>query len=317
MAAHRKYVSVFIPTFNGEKYIAESIESVLRQQLPQGYDLELLVIDSGSRDKTVSIIKAKYLDRLTFLEIPNAEFGHGKTRQFAVDHTKGEYVLFLTQDATPVDDHWLLNMIRPFALSPQVGCAFGRQIPRWDAVPTIKREVATVFAGLGPGKAISLTNDPNNSFFSDVNSAVSRRAIGQVPFRDLAYAEDQALAHDMIEAGFLKAYTPDGAVFHSNEYSVRGYAGRKLDEYLGLVRSIGYKASASRLKLLVGWIKPTIKDAAWTLRDREYGPRRKLAYLVVSVGYNVAARLGEYRAAKYQNDEDRISRLSQEAKQKR
>lgn len=316
MTAGKKYISVFIPTFNGEKYIAESIDMILKQKLPKGYQLELFIIDSGSRDKTVEIIKKNYLDKIKFMEIPNKDFGHGKTRQYAVNHAKGEYILFITQDATPASENWLLNMIKPFELSPKVGCVFGRQIPRWDAVPTIKREVATVFANFGPGGVVSLNIDSNNVFFSDVNSAVSRTAIQKVPFRDLPYAEDQALARDMMAVGFVKAYAPDGAVNHSNEYTVREFAGRKFDEYLGLIRSVGYKPSASFAKLLFGWIKPTLSDYKWIIRDNQYGKRKKIKYFVLSIGYNFAVRLGEYRAAKFHGSEDKIKQFSQETKQK-
>ncbi len=49
---------------------------------------ELLVIDSGSTDDSVAIARARRRRRV--LEIPPAEFGHGRTRNLALEHTSGE-----------------------------------------------------------------------------------------------------------------------------------------------------------------------------------------------------------------------------------
>lgn len=326
MSKASKAVSVFIPTYNGEDYICESIEAILSQELPSGYSLELIIIDSGSRDNTVNLIKSKYLKKITFLEIPNSEFGHGKTRQKAAKMAKGEYILFLSQDATPYSNRWLINMIEPFFVSEKVGCVFGRQIPRPFSVPTIKREVAGVFGGLGASDSIVLhrdksfvdgkTTNPLNTFFSDVNSAVRKDLIEKIPFRDVRYAEDQALAEDMQEHGYLKAYSPQGAVWHSNEYTAKEYYHRKFDEYVGLQESIATKLSPSLKSLLLGWIRPTITDWKFTKRDGEYNKRAKIKFALLAPLYNINMQRGKYDAIKYLNDPEKRKKLSLEARNK-
>jgi rhamnosyltransferase len=321
-----KYISVFIPTYNGEKYIAESIEAILHQELPSGYSLELLIIDSGSKDNTVNIIKENYLDKLTFIEIPNEEYGHGKTRQRAAEMAKGDFILFLSQDATPSHYRWIKSMIEPFYLSDKVGCVFGRQIPRIDAVPTIKREVSTVFGQFGAPDAITLHREKSlvdnqtvnalNTFFSDVNSAIRKDLVKIIPFRDVKYAEDQALAEDMQNAGYLKAYSVQGSVWHSNEYSVKEFHLRKFDEYIGLQESVNYTLAPSLKSLLLGWIRPTLEDWKFIRRDGEYSRKRKLKYAILSVGYNIASGRGKYHAAKYINDPLRREKLSLEQSRK-
>jgi len=306
-----KYITVFIPTFNGDKYIGESIDMVLRQELPSGYKLELIVIDSGSKDKTVEILQS-YGERIAFLQIPNSEYGHGRTRQKAAEIAKGEYILFLSQDATPSHLRWAKDMIEPFLVSDKVGCVFGRQIPRTDAVPTIKREVATVFGQLGAPDSITLHRKNSlvdgqsmnalNTFFSDVNSAVRKDLIHSIPFRDVKYAEDQALAEDMQNAGYLKAYSVKGSVWHSNEYTVREFHKRKFDEYIGLQENVNYVIVPSLKSLLLGWIRPTILDLKFIRHDGEYSRKRKIKYAVLSVGYNYMSGLGKYHAGKYAND---------------
>ena len=317
-----KYISVFIPTYNGEKYIAESIDTILDQELPTGYSLELIVIDSGSKDNTVSIIKDSYLDKLTFLEIPNSEYGHGKTRQKAAEIAKGEYILFLSQDATPANHRWIINMIEPFFVSEKVGCVFGRQIPRPDAVATIKREVSSVFGNFGAPDSITLHREKSlvdgysmntlNTFFSDVNSAIRKDLIKTIPFRDVNYAEDQALAEDMQNAGYLKAYAVQGAVWHSNEYTVKEFYKRKFDEYIGLQESVGYIISPSLKSLLLGWVRPTIADMKFIRHDGEYGRKRKIKYAFLSIGYNYMSGLGKYSAGKFINNPTMRKKISLE-----
>lgn len=321
-----KYITVFIPTYNGEQYIAQSLDAIIDQELPTGYKLELIVIDSGSSDNTINIIKNNYLNKITFIEIPNKEFGHGKTRQKAAEMAKGEYILFLSQDATPSNSRWIKNMIEPFYVSKKVGCVFGRQIPRPDAVASIKREVLSVFGNFGAPDSITLHREKSlvdgynmnqlNTFFSDVNSAIRKDLIKEIPFRDLKYAEDQALAEDMQNAGYLKAYSVQGSVWHSNEYTVKEFYKRKFDEYIGLQESVNYKIVPSIKSLLLGWVKPTIADLKFIRHDGEYGRKRKIKYAFLSIGYNYMAELGKYNAGKYINDPRARKKISLEYSRK-
>ncbi len=62
-------------------------------------ELELLVIDSGSRDGSLEIAR-ELADEV--IEIAPGEFGHGRTRNLGAERTSGELICFLTQDAIPV-----------------------------------------------------------------------------------------------------------------------------------------------------------------------------------------------------------------------
>ena len=321
----KSYISVFLPTYNGEKYLGECIKAILNQELPKGYDLEFLITDSGSSDNSVAIIE-QYLDRVTFNQIPNKDFGHGKTRQAAARSAKGDYILFITQDATPTNYQWIKNMLEPFFLSDKIGAVFGRQIPRPFSVPTIKREVSGVFNSFGAANSIvihskkSLTDGQSysdyNYFFSDVNSAVRKDMIEKIPFRDVKYAEDMAFAEDLMSAGYVKAYSPRGAVWHSNEYTASEYYHRKFDEYLGLVRNGDQAISISQRELLLGWIRPTLADWSFVKKDREYNRRAKIKYLLSAPIYNINEKRGKADAIKYHNSPSEISNRSLEERNK-
>jgi rhamnosyltransferase len=62
------------------------------------------VIDSGSTDGTVDIIKGYSSVRL--IEISARELGYGKTRNFAIANTKRDHIAMLTQDVLPANRFW-------------------------------------------------------------------------------------------------------------------------------------------------------------------------------------------------------------------
>ncbi|WP_018878409.1 glycosyltransferase [Thioalkalivibrio sp. ALE28] len=93
-------VSVVMPAFNTAAYIAESIDSVLEQDYP---NLELIVVDDGSTDGTVEIIRG-YGDQLTLLTQQNQ--GAAVARNAGIAAATGEYIAFIDSD-----DIWLPGKI--------------------------------------------------------------------------------------------------------------------------------------------------------------------------------------------------------------
>ncbi len=89
-------VSVIIPVYNGELYLAEAIESVLAQTAPA---LEILVVDDGSTDGSAAVAR-RFLPRILLKSQPNA--GAGAAKNSGVRAACGELLAFL--DA---DDIWL------------------------------------------------------------------------------------------------------------------------------------------------------------------------------------------------------------------
>ena len=73
-------LTVIVPTLNGERFLAELLDAVAGQRFAGR--VETLVIDSGSTDATLDIARARSGVRLH--RIPNAEFGHGRTRNLGV-----------------------------------------------------------------------------------------------------------------------------------------------------------------------------------------------------------------------------------------
>lgn len=233
-------ITVAIPVRDGGQRLVEVIEAVQRQTLPHGVECELVACDSGSRDGSVEAIRARGVE---VFEIAPESFSHGATRNLLMERSQGELVAFLTQDSVPAGDDWLAKLTEPFSTVDRLGLAFGPYIARSDASPMVRRELSAWFASLSPngGVRIDRLGDRERSsaardlygargFFTDANGCVSRAAWSSVPFRQVAYAEDQALALDMLRAGYGKAFVPSAAVIHSHDYAPLEWVRRSFDE---------------------------------------------------------------------------------------
>ncbi|MDQ6703198.1 MAG: glycosyltransferase [Pseudomonadota bacterium] len=231
-ALHRKpYGSVFIPTFNTGPQFKAVLERLTGQDTPFKYDI--LVIDSGSSDDTLDVVKSFKAKNVRLQQIANKEFQHGRTRNLGIASTEGDYVAILTQDALPSDRYWLARLIGGFAVSPRVGGVIGRHKAYPEHGPFIARDLNAMFdrlADFGPLYSLEqglpsflypagLHWQMTLQFYSDNNSAMARSVWKVLPYPEIDWGEDQVWAWEMLRAGFHKAYIDDACVFHSHRYA--------------------------------------------------------------------------------------------------
>lgn len=89
-------ISVIVPMYNREKQIQRCLDSILLQNME---DMEILVIDDGSTDnsaKKVEEYQKRFPNRITYLYKENS--GVADTRNYGIEHAKGEYILFVDSD---------------------------------------------------------------------------------------------------------------------------------------------------------------------------------------------------------------------------
>ncbi len=208
-------ISVIIPTYNAQSYLPALLEKLKEQTVA----FELIIIDSSSKDETVTIAK-RYTDKIII--IPQSEFDHGGTRTKAAKTASGEIVVFLTQDALPVDNYAIEKIVKVFD-ERVIGAAYGRQIPYPDT---------TLF-----GKHLRGFNYPETShirtyqdrdrygiktvFLSDSFAAYRVTALEKIDWiKDgLISSEDSYAGAKMLLANYSLAYVSDAQVYHSHSYS--------------------------------------------------------------------------------------------------
>lgn len=87
------FISVIIPLYNKEKIVERSVKSVLNQSFQ---DFELIIVNDGSTDNSVEVVKSINNPRIILIEQENG--GPSKARNIGVKRAKGEWILFLDAD---------------------------------------------------------------------------------------------------------------------------------------------------------------------------------------------------------------------------
>ena len=97
-------VSVVMPAYNAAPFIGSAVESVLRQTYA---DLELVVVDDASKDKTASVLRGLHADARLRVLRHETNGGVARARNTALEASRGQYIAFL--DA---DDLWEPDKLR-------------------------------------------------------------------------------------------------------------------------------------------------------------------------------------------------------------
>jgi len=296
--------AVIIPVKNGGDLLVKVLSQLLIQNCPWPY--EILVIDSGSTDGS----QQKVADLgIRLYEIPAAEFGHGRTRNLGMQLTSADYVCFLTQDALPADDTWLVNMVAVLSSRSDIAGCFGPHRPYPECHPIVAKELQLHFAGFAAQDKIVRLDDPQRyaadagyrqqlHYFSNNNSAIRRSVWQKIPFPDVDFAEDQIWAKHIIEAGYAKAYAPDAPVYHSHSFGVLETCQRAFDESSALHRIFGYVLTPNLLHLTLNLMRFIHRDWFWLIKDKNLKLKQKILLCLTAPPRNFARLLGYYLGGK-------------------
>ena len=271
-------LSVVIPVKDG----GPLLERVLAAVRAQG-DLELIVIDSGSRDSSREISRRAGAE---LIEIAPEEFGHGRTRNLGMEHAGGELVCFLTQDAVP-EQGWIDAYREAFTLDPRVGAAFGPHLPHADTSPMIARELTEFFDGFSEDGGPAIQRRGDVTFLSNVNACYSRKCWEEVRFDDVPYAEDQAFGRAMLEAGWAKVFHPAAAVRHAHDYGATEFVQRYFDEYRGLREVSGHVEPLRPLQVA----REVARDGRW-MRERGMARAERRHWIARSAAHHAGRQVG-------------------------
>lgn len=113
-------ISVLIPAYNREKYIGEALESVFAQSID---DVEIIVIDDGSTDKTIEVVQSYQDSRIVLLR-NEVNKGISATRNHGLAHVRGKYIAMLDSDDVFLPNRFALQI--PFLeAQPEIGVLGG------------------------------------------------------------------------------------------------------------------------------------------------------------------------------------------------
>jgi rhamnosyltransferase len=215
----KRQLGVVIRTLDEAELIGRCLET-LKAQRP-GFDLDILVVDSGSTDDTIAIARSH---GARIHEIAPEDFDYSMSLNAGIERVRGDLVILLSAHAIPVDDRWLAQMIAPFD-DPRVAGVAGRQVP-WPGAPWW--ELRRLRAGFGAERIVYRRDPDDEMVFSNAASCIRRRAWEHERF-ELPAAEDLEWAQRVVAAGWTVVYEAAAAVYHSHDETPREQARRMID----------------------------------------------------------------------------------------
>ena len=110
-------VSIIIPAYNEEKYIGKCIETLLNQSYR---DFEIIIIDDGSKDRTVEIVKKLSSKNKKIKLLSQNHGGPGRARNLGAKHTKGGIIVLVDADME-FDKNYIKNLVKPIVEGREIG----------------------------------------------------------------------------------------------------------------------------------------------------------------------------------------------------
>ncbi len=205
-------VSIIIRTYNEERYLAELLAAIYDQEtasdgaegVASEIEKEVLVVDSGSTDRTVSIAES-FGARV--VHIAPESFSFGRSLNLGCDAAEGTVLVFISGHCVPSNAVWLRHLVTPI-LDGRVVAAYGKQ----RGGEATKLSEHQVFAKLYPERS----SIPQEGFFcNNANAAVKRSVWEEIRFdEDLLGLEDMYMGRQLVEAGMRLGYVAEAAVYH-------------------------------------------------------------------------------------------------------
>lgn len=195
--------SIIIRTYNEEQYLGKLLQSIVHQEV-DGLDYEVIVVDSGSTDRTREITDAH---DCRIVEIAKNEFSFGRSLNVGCAAATGEYLVFVSGHCVPVHERWLQRLVAPLQ-SDGIVYTYGRQIGGNGS----KFSECQLFQKHFPAK----DRIPQQGFFcNNANAALARSVWEKYRFdEELTGLEDMHLAKRLVADGANLGYVADAPVYH-------------------------------------------------------------------------------------------------------
>ena len=120
-------VDVIIPTYRPGSEFRQLISKLQKQEYPIH---KIIIINTEVGEFPQMLESEPYQIEVT--HIRQEEFDHGGTRNMGASISQADIVLYMTQDAIPADNRLTERLVEVFKNNPEIGIAYGRQLPRED-----------------------------------------------------------------------------------------------------------------------------------------------------------------------------------------
>jgi glycosyltransferase involved in cell wall biosynthesis len=264
--------SIIIRAKNEEALVGEVLTAVSAQTVR---DVEVILVDSGSTDRTLEIARTF---PLKIIEIRPEEFTYGRALNIGCEAARGEFLVFVSAHAVPLTANWLACLLSHFD-DVNVAAVWGSSIEKKTNLP--KERVVRQDLGMFLSK-------PN--FGLSNNNAVIRADVWRRHAFDelLPYTEDKEWAWRVLNDGYTVVYDSRALVWHYHHDTLRQIWYRSHLAYVGFANFLEFPVP-SRCEILR-------RVCAQTLRQLWYGAtwRERLGPLTVALPSLIAREIGRY-----------------------
>ena len=227
-ASELPLVSVIVVNWNGLDCVDPCLASLLRQTWPA---LEVIVVDNGSRDGSLELLRSRYGSRITLVESP-VNLGFAGGNNLGIRAAKGAYVALLNNDAVAEAD-WVGALVRAAEADEAVGMCASKILVLDGGGVIDSAGLLMSPDGIGRGRG-RLERDGDayaraeDALVPSGCAALYRRAmldeIGLFDEDFFAYCEDSDLGLRGRLAGWRCRYVPDAVVHHAYSRSTAPYS---------------------------------------------------------------------------------------------
>ena len=272
-------VSIIICTHNGADALGGTLESLRRIDVPSGQDVELLLVDNASTDRTPDVISEFEHPLITIRSLCEPKPGKSRALNRSIRQAAGDVLLF-TDDDVRFPSDWIEAMSRPILEGETDAVAGGVQL-----APELEQPWMSPWHKFILGSTESIPLSEDDQFFG-ANMAVSKIVFDKISGYDerlgpggegLGSAEDTLLAWQLREAAFHIRGRPDVTVEHHPDPSlIRPSSFRARTEGLGRSEAyISYHWEHRRWpiwKLYAGWVYYQIRLIVLNLQSKSAVP---------------------------------------------
>ena len=215
--------SIVIRAYNEEKLIGRLLEGIKQQTVK---DVEIILVDSGSTDTTVSIADSF---GAKVVHIPPAEFTFGRSLNIGIKSASREFIVIASAHVYPVYPDWLETLLRSFQ-DPQVALTYGKQ----RGYAGSKYSEHQIFHQWYPDAS---TLDQATAFCNNANAAIRKSLWEKHPYDEtLTGLEDLEWAKWAKGQGYKIAYVAEAEIAHIHNETPHGIYNRYRREAMALRR---------------------------------------------------------------------------------
>jgi rhamnosyltransferase len=216
--------SVIIRAYNEEKYVGRLLEGILQQRVKG--KVEIILVDSGSTDATISIAR-RY--PVNILQIQPEEFTFGRSLNRGISQARGEFIIIASAHVYPVYPDWIVRLVAPFS-DQKVALTYGKQ----RGGSSTKYSEHQVFARWFPEISNPQQSHP---FYNNANAAIRRSLWNDYHYDEsLSGLEDLAWAQVVIDKGYRIAYVAEAEIVHVHNETPHGVYNRYKREAMAFKR---------------------------------------------------------------------------------